>query len=244
MSPHIISGSSSRRNFASLCLLPLAVDVNFYPDRQSVSHICGFALIITVELIGYTARTGASNNTGKLMPYIIQSIFVLLTPTLVAAAVYIVLARIIRAFSGEEYSPIRINLITKIFVYCDIVTFFVQGGGAGFMAERSLSNIGQYIILTGSVLQVVTFVIFVITAVTFARRIGTTPAPATIKGDVPCNVPSQSVHCQRYDSHSLHLPCDRPTYVFDAVPMFVGMVCFGIWYPSVLQPCLKTPNSA
>lgn len=193
------------------------------------------------------------------MPYIIQSIFVLLAPTLFAAAVYMVLARIIRAVNGEEYSPIRINLITKIFVSCDIVTFFVQGGGAGLMSQSSLNNFGQYIVLAGLVLQIVTFVLFVVTAVTFDRRMGKTPTPAAIQGDVPWKQHIRSLYTVSamvlirsifrvieygLGNNGYLLGHEWPTYIYDTVPMLIGMVCFGIWYPSVLQPFLKTPDSA
>ncbi|KAJ6030985.1 hypothetical protein N7540_001717 [Penicillium herquei] len=227
--------------------------------KTKVRFTIPFAIGGLFEFIGYAARISASNNTGKLMPYIIQSIFVLLAPTLFAAAVYMVLARIIRAVNGERYSPIRINLITKIFVSCDIVTFFVQGGGAGLMAESSLSNVGQYIILAGLVLQIVTFVLFVVTAVTFARRMDKTPTPIALQGDIPWKQHLRSLYTVsamilirsifRVVEYGLGndgylLGHEWSTYIFDAVPMFIAMVCFAIWYPSALQPYLKTPTSA
>lgn len=215
--------------------------------------------MIIVEFIGYAARTKASYDTGKLIPYIIQSVFVLLAPTLFAAAIYMVLARIIRAVNGEKYSPIRFNWITKIFVYCDIATFLIQGSGAGMMSQSSLSNTGQYIVLAGLVLQIVTFVIFVITAATFDRRMGKAPTPAAAQGDIPWKQHLRSLYAIsgmillrsifRVVEYGLGndgylLGHEWPNYIFDALPMLVAMICFGIWYPSVLQPFLKTFSSA
>ncbi|KAJ5716736.1 hypothetical protein N7488_002382 [Penicillium malachiteum] len=227
--------------------------------KTKVRFTIPFAIGGLFEFIGYAARIGASNNTGKLMPYIIQSIFILLAPTLFAAAVYMVLARIIRAVNGEAYSPIRINLITKIFVSCDILTFFIQGGGAGMMAESSLSNTGQYIVLAGLLLQILTFVMFVVTAVTFARRMGKSPTPAALQSDIPWNQHLRSLYAVSamilirsifrvieygLGNNGYLLGHEWPTYVFDALPMFIGMVCFAVWYPSALQPYLKSPSSA
>lgn len=216
--------------------------------------------MITVEFIGYASRAAASNNTGKLMPYIIQSVFVLLAPTLFAAAVYIVLAHIIRAVNGERYSPIPMNLITKIFISCDIVTFFVQGGGAGMTVENSLANIGEYIVIAGLVLQIATFILFVITAVIFSRRMRKNPTPAAVQCDIPWTKHLRSLYTVSamilirsifrlieygLGNNGYLLGHEWPTYVFDSVPMFLGMICFGIWYPSALQPFLmKTPSSA
>ena len=224
---------------------------------QSIGPYADFLRNFPVEFIGYAARAGAYDKTGKLMPYIIQSVFVLIAPTLFAAAVYMVLARIIRAVDGEKLSPIRINLITKIFITCDIVTFFVQGGGAGMMAQSSLTKIGQDIVLAGLILQILTFALFLLTAITFAQRMRKTPTPSAVQGDVPW----------RHHLHSLYaisvmilirsifrvieyglgndgylLAHEWPNYIFDAVPMFIAMVCFAVWYPSELQPFLKASN--
>ncbi|KAJ5690436.1 hypothetical protein N7462_004828 [Penicillium macrosclerotiorum] len=225
--------------------------------RTKVRFTIPFAIGGLFEFIGYAARAGASSNTGKLMPYIIQSVFVLLAPTLFAAAVYMVLARIIRAVDGEQYSPIRIDLITKIFVTCDIVTFFVQGGGAGMMAQSSLTHIGQDIVLAGLVLQIITFVLFVVTAVAFARRMGKSPTHTAAQGSVPWKKHLHSLYIIssmilirsifRVIEYGLGndgylLAHEWPNYIFDAVPMLIAMCCFAVWYPSDLQSFLKSPN--
>jgi RTA1 like protein len=189
------------------------------------------------------------------MPYIIQSVFILIAPTLFAAAVYMVLARIIRAVDGEKLSPISVELITKIFVTCDIVTFFVQGGGAGMMAESNLTKIGQDIVLAGLALQIVSFVLFIATAVTFAQRIQKIPTPAVIRGDVPWKQHLRSLFAISamilirsifriieyvLGNDGYLLEHEWPNYIFDAVPMLIAMVCFAVWYPSEMQPFLST----
>lgn len=212
---------------------------------------------LIVEFIGYAARAGASNNTGKLMPYIIQSIFVLLAPTLFAATVYMVLARIIRAVDGEKLSPIRMELITKIFVTCDIVTFFVQGGGGGLMAVSSLTNIGQDIVLAGLVLQILTFALFVFTAVTFDQRIRKTPTSAIIQGDVSWKQHLRSLYAisamifirsifrvleYGLGNDGYLATHEWSNYIFDTVPMLIVMLCFAVWYPNELQLSLSTSD--
>lgn len=213
--------------------------------------------VLTVEFIGYAARAASHNQTGRLMPYIIQSIFVLLAPTLFAAAVYMVLARIIRAIGGEKLSIIRIELITKIFVTCDIVTFFIQGGGASLMAESSLTKFGQDIVLAGLALQILTFVLFMVTAITFSQRVQKTPTPAALQGDIPWKKHMSSLmvisamilirSIFRVVEYGLGndgylLGHEWPTYVFDTVPMFTAMVNFAVWYPSELQSFLSSPG--
>ena len=62
-------------------------------------------------------------------PYIIQSLFILLAPALLAASIYMELGRIILLVDGEHLSLIRTRWLTKIFVAGDIISFLTQGAG-------------------------------------------------------------------------------------------------------------------
>ena len=195
----------------------------------------------------------AHGKTGELMPYVIQSVFLLLAPILFAAAVYMVLARIIRSVNAEQYSPIRINWLTKIFVGCDILTFLIQGSGAGMMAESSMSKMGQNIVLAGLILQILTFVLFLVTAILFDIRMRANPTLEATQGGSPWKKHLLSLYTVssmillrsvfRVIEYGLGndgylLANEWPTYVLDAVPMFIAMICFAYWYPSELQPFL------
>ncbi|KAJ5983010.1 hypothetical protein N7481_005109 [Penicillium waksmanii] len=221
--------------------------------RTKVRFTLPFAIGGLFELIGYAARAGAYDKTGHLMPYIIQSVFILIAPTLFAAAVYMVLARIIRSVKAEHLSPIPIRFVTKAFVTCDVLTFFIQGGGAGLMSQSSLTNTGQYIVLAGLILQIATFVMFLITATIFKLRMDRHPTIATMNSDVPWVKHLYSMYAIsamillrsifRVIEYGLGndgylLSNEWPTYILDALPMFLAMVCFAAWYPSELQPFL------
>ena len=210
-----------------------------------------------VEFIGYAARAAAHDKTGKLMPYIIQSVFVLLAPTLFAAAVYMVLARIIYSVKGEAYSPIPMRLITKLYVSCDIITFLIQGGGAGLMAKGDQASIGQDIVLAGLALQIVTFVVFLGTAIIFHRRMNQYPTQIILYENVPWKTHLNSLYVIsamifvrsifRIIEYGLGddgylLSNEWPNYIFDAVPMLIAMVCFTVWHPSELYPFLVQPR--
>lgn len=85
----------------------------------------------TVEFIGYGARAVSARQAPDftLMPYIMQSLLLLLGPSFFAASIYMVLGRIIRLTGGERHSLIRPSWLTKIFVVGDVLSFFVQSGG-------------------------------------------------------------------------------------------------------------------
>lgn len=62
-------------------------------------------------------------------PYIIQSILLLLGPALFAASIYMILGRLINLLDAGNYSLIRPNWLTKVFVLGDLLSFFAQSGG-------------------------------------------------------------------------------------------------------------------
>ena len=63
------------------------------------------------------------------MAYVIQSAYILLAPTLMAASIYMELGRIILATNGESHAPISHRWLTKTFVTGDIICLLVQCGG-------------------------------------------------------------------------------------------------------------------
>ncbi|KAJ4982673.1 RTA1 domain-containing protein [Stagonosporopsis vannaccii] len=132
-----------------------------------------FSVGAILEIIGYLCRALGNNKPNALLPYIIQSLFILLAPILFAASVYMFLARIILATNTVHYSIIRITRITKIFVGGDILCFLIQAGGGGILAgsdNKSSSDLGKGVILAGLCLQMVIFAFFMVVAAVWQMR--------------------------------------------------------------------------
>lgn len=89
-------------------------------------------LPMIVEFVGYAGRaeSGRQSPEWTLVPYLIQSLLLLLGPSFFAASIYMILGRIIRLTDGEAHSMIRTRWLTAIFVTGDVLSFFVQSGGA------------------------------------------------------------------------------------------------------------------
>merc|ERR1711900_16754 len=68
------------------------------------------------EWTGYVFRIISSYNLTSTSIFIIQTLLLLLPPSLFAASIYMVLGRIILFTNGESMAPIRANWLTKIFV--------------------------------------------------------------------------------------------------------------------------------
>ncbi|KAE8443881.1 hypothetical protein EG329_001290 [Mollisiaceae sp. DMI_Dod_QoI] len=244
-----IPSSAAAGIFATLFLL--STGAHAYKTWTTKAGFCwAFTIGCFFEFIGYCARASAHNKTGKLMPYIIQNLFILVAPALFAASIYMTLGRIIRSVGGEKLSVIRVNWLTKTFVCGDIMSFLVQGGSAGLMFSASTVNIGQGVVVGGLFIQIVMFGLFALTAVIFQSRIRANPTPESYSAEIPWK---QSLHMLYAVSalimirsifrvveylmgqNGYPLKHEWTLYIFDSVLMFAVTVIFYIGYPDELE---------
>ncbi|CAN9176144.1 unnamed protein product [Alternaria alternata] len=170
-----------------------------------------FVIGALCEAIGYSARAAAHNDTEGKTPYIIQSTLILLAPILFAASIYMILGRLIRRTDSAEYSLIRVNWLTKIFVGGDILCFLIQAGGAGMLVsanDKDGFKRGENIILGGLILQILIFGFFVVVASIW------------------------------HDGYLLSH--EWPIYVYDFLPMMITLVVCIWWYDPNIKPRPKT----
>ncbi|KAK5789728.1 hypothetical protein VI817_008851 [Penicillium citrinum] len=120
--------------------------------------------------VGYIARYISAKSPLELGPYIIQSLFIILPPSLYAATIYMIYGRIVIFVNSPDASMIRPNRVTKIFVCGDVVSFFMQAGGGGMMAQANMAKLGQKIMLLGLFAQLLMFSFFLTIALVFWKR--------------------------------------------------------------------------
>ncbi|GAM35914.1 RTA1 domain protein [Talaromyces pinophilus] len=243
-----------------LTLFLIATSFHFWKIfRHRVRFTLPFAIGGIFEIIGYATRIVSHNNTGKLIPYCIQAVFILLGPTLFAASVYMVLARVIRSVHAEKHSVLPLNWVTKTFILSDIVTFIVQAGGSGMMVSSGLTKIGEGVVIAGLALQVLSFILFIVTAYVFHRRMRHSPTAEVFDIALPWKQRLRSLYAisalilvrsifrvveYAMGNDGYPLSNEWTLYVFDAAPMFAAMVIFGVWYPSDLKPFLNDGPSS
>ena len=63
------------------------------------------------------------------MPYIMQTLLILLGPAFYAASIYMLLGRIIGFLDADHHSLIPTKWLTKLFLLGDVLSIFGQGGG-------------------------------------------------------------------------------------------------------------------
>ncbi|KAF2016706.1 RTA1 like protein, partial [Aaosphaeria arxii CBS 175.79] len=140
------------------------------------------------ETIGYAARIGAHNNTKSLVPYVIQSLLLLLAPIFFAASIYAILGRLVQRLNGDDISLIHPSIMTHFFVYGDVLCFLIQSGGGGILSQaksQSAMNFGRTTILVGLGLQIYIFCFFVRIAVSFHGDLRAYPTTASKNGTFP-----------------------------------------------------------
>lgn len=124
-------------------LIPLAIGGTCKLKYITRTIITGLTTLMTVEIIGYAgrAKSGHESPNWTLGPYIIQSILLLVAPALFAATIYMELARIVVMVDGEGHVLIPKKWLTKIFVFGDLFSFVLQGGGKAMLMNSVINYI-------------------------------------------------------------------------------------------------------
>ncbi|CAI6337821.1 unnamed protein product [Periconia digitata] len=193
--------------------------------------------------LGYAARVVSAKSPLSLGPYIMQSLFIILPPSLYAATIYMIYGRLVLFVNASHASIIKPEYVTKIFVCGDVLAFFLQAGGGGMMAQVDMGKLGQTIMLIGLAVQLLFFGFFVIISVIFylrLRRSGGTVSvvqygkyawPALLKLML-CAAVVIILRCvfriiEFAQGHSGYLASHEIyMYVFDTLPMFGVQIMF------------------
>ncbi|CAK5275395.1 unnamed protein product [Mycena citricolor] len=105
--------------------------------------------------IGFGTRFGLHSNPEGKGLYIVEYLFIVLSPCAFIASEYVLLGRLARYLECDRHLMVPARRITKIFVSSDITTFLIQ------------------IFLAGLVLQLVSFLVFITVFVVFLYRLYT-----------------------------------------------------------------------
>ncbi|KAH6680160.1 RTA1 like protein-domain-containing protein [Halenospora varia] len=205
-----------------------------------------------LEVMGYAARAISAQQTPNwtILPFILQTLLLLVAPALLAASIYMILGRIIVSIDGESHSIVKKRWLTRIFVVGDAVTFFIQAVGGGRMSSKGTNSsreLGSHIVIAGLLLQIVWFGFFVVVALVFHGRMRA--MPTTLSHDP--SLPWEKFLYVLYGTSTLIMvrsivrtvefgqgfsgaiqSSEWYLYVFDAVPMVAVALCFNCIYPS------------
>ncbi|KAJ5355085.1 uncharacterized protein N7496_012297 [Penicillium cataractarum] len=168
-----------------LLFFTLTVGHIFLACKHKLKFLIAFIIGGVFEAVGYGARAVNAHEAPSYstMPYALQSLFILLAPSLFAASIYMILGRIIRLTDGDSRSMVRGTRLTKIFVSGDVLSFFVQSGGGAIMSSAKTASklkLGEDVIIVGLIIQIIFFGFFVAVSVIFHQRMSNNPTSAAM----------------------------------------------------------------
>lgn len=106
--------------------------------------------------------------------YIVEYLFVVLSPCAFIAADYVLLGRLAAHLQASRHLLIPARRITLVFILSDVSTFLVQaGGGSSTISANTPAQIhkGENIFLVGLALQLLSFLIFTAVFLLFLHRV-------------------------------------------------------------------------
>lgn len=120
------------------------------------------ALGCLAEMIGYIGRVIMHSNPWSSLGFKMQICCLIVAPAFVSAGIYLTFRSTVLAL-GTQFSRLRPNYYTWIFISADLASLILQGVGGGIAASASTSamrNTGSDLMLAGIVGQVVSLLIF------------------------------------------------------------------------------------
>ncbi|WVF70535.1 hypothetical protein IAT40_005326 [Kwoniella sp. CBS 6097] len=124
--------------------------------------------------IGMALRFGMRHDPQNLDFIIASSLLVVLSPCAYLAAMYILLGKITVQLDGAKYlRPFEPRSVGKFFVWSDVITFQIQSAGNSLftLKNKKLSDVGKWIIVTGLLLQLISFIVFACLVAIFYVRV-------------------------------------------------------------------------
>ncbi|KAF9552161.1 RTA1-domain-containing protein [Agrocybe pediades] len=229
--------------------------------RTRTWYMIPFAIGGLFELVGYAARAvSASQEPGfwTLLPYILQSVFLLVAPALFAASIYMILGRIILLTDGEKKAIIRRSWLTKLFVSGDVLSFLMQSTGGALMAtassDPSKQKLGENVIIGGLFVQLIVFGLFIVVAGIFHLRLARSPTAASRQPHVRWRTYLTVLYTTSFlilirslfrvieylqGYNGFLLTTEAFLYVFDATLMFLTMAVMNWQHPSEIGMLLR-----
>jgi hypothetical protein len=204
--------------------------------------------------LGYIFRLMSARNPDSLVPYIGQSMFIILPPSLYAATVYMIYGRIVMFVGKPDLSVVAPRKVTKIFVSGDTAAFLLQLSGGGMQTIDSMRNIGQKILIVGLIIQLIFFGFFLYVSCAFLIRLRRSGldiiggpwyrllhilllVSGLVIGRCIFRIIENIEGMDGYlYSHEVFM------YLFDAVPMFIVQSIFHFYHPGKILVQAAVPG--
>ncbi|KAJ7044526.1 RTA1-domain-containing protein [Mycena alexandri] len=147
---------------------------SFYIRKWGAKFMLAMTIGCFTFAFGIGTRFGLHVHPDSKGLYIIEYLFVVLSPCAFIAAEYVLLGRLARYLDCDKHLMVSARRITIVFISSDITTFLIQaaGGSVSISADTlSLGEVGSHIFLAGIVLQFASFLTFTCIFFVFIMRV-------------------------------------------------------------------------
>ncbi|KAF1842546.1 RTA1-domain-containing protein [Cucurbitaria berberidis CBS 394.84] len=159
--------------FAGFFGLALILQLYLGIRYKTWTYMIALSLGCVAESAGYAGRIIMHNNPYDDNGFKLQIVLLIFAPAFLAAGIYLTLKHVVIQF-GEEWSRLRPNWYTYIFIACDITSLLMQsaGGALAAIAEpgENMGEIGTNLMVAGIIWQVVVLVVFGLLVVEYSVR--------------------------------------------------------------------------
>ena len=116
-----------------------------------------------VEFLGWAGRTWNSKCPYNKAAFLMQISTLVIAPIFFAAAIYLVLARLI-VRRGRQFSLLKPKAYLWVFCSCDVISLFIQASGGGLASAEANTNKntnpGTHFIVAGILFQLLSMTVF------------------------------------------------------------------------------------
>ncbi|KAF9485300.1 RTA1-like protein [Pholiota conissans] len=124
--------------------------------------------------LGIATRFGLHSNPQSKGIYIVEYLFVVLSPCAFIAADYVLLGRIAKHLNADKHLLVSSRRITIVYVSSDISTFLIQAVGGAMSAsanDPTMALAGSRVFLAGLAAQLLSFISFSVIYAIFLYRV-------------------------------------------------------------------------
>ncbi|KAF2123538.1 RTA1-domain-containing protein [Dothidotthia symphoricarpi CBS 119687] len=149
--------------FAAVFALCFILQLIFGIKYKTWTYMIALGLGCVSEAAGYGGRIMMHANPFDDNGFQLQICLLIISPAFISAGIYITLKHIVLNF-GEDWSRLRSNYYTYIFITGDFISLCLQGAGGGLAATADngskLQDTGTSLMISGVVFQVVMLACF------------------------------------------------------------------------------------
>ncbi|CAG8114559.1 unnamed protein product [Penicillium salamii] len=241
--------------FTSLYHLYMTVLFPRRGHRKRAGYFIPLLIGAILEVAGYAIRCASLKDVSSIPLYAVSATLIVIGPVFVCASLYMLMDRLIWP-AGEEngekqesflFVRVRRLWLPRVFVTLDVISCLVQASGSGIAAsgnwEGAEKDTGTGVLIGGLVLQVLTFVAFLLIVGSFnlkAKRDQQPIADGVKKLITGIYISGFFILVRSiYRVIEFALGVDSyifshewPLYVLEAVPMLIAISLLGWYHPA------------